>query len=181
MISYLYFFFFKQKTAYERHISDWSSDVCSSDLLAVEQFFSENKLHPDTHTSPAGQHYVAGNIEIICGDIFAMDATMLSGCTGVYDRAVLVALPEPMRARYVDHIYGQLSRQYRGLLLTLDYPQEQMDGPPFSLVDTEVQSLYSAHSNAEIIDRRDILDKEPKFAQRGLTRLDTVVYRLSAR
>src|SRR3546814_11493542 len=30
------FFFFKQKTAYEMRISDWSSDVCSSDLGAVE-------------------------------------------------------------------------------------------------------------------------------------------------
>src|SRR3546814_4362452 len=30
------FFFFKQKTAYEMRISDWSSDVCSSDLLAGE-------------------------------------------------------------------------------------------------------------------------------------------------
>src|SRR3546814_2036491 len=30
---YLFFFFFKQKTAYEMRISDWSSDVCSSDLL----------------------------------------------------------------------------------------------------------------------------------------------------
>src|SRR3546814_6205051 len=28
-----FFFFFKQKTAYEMRISDWSSDVCSSDLL----------------------------------------------------------------------------------------------------------------------------------------------------
>src|SRR3546814_8760225 len=28
-----YFFFFKQKTAYEMRISDWSSDVCSSDLI----------------------------------------------------------------------------------------------------------------------------------------------------
>src|SRR3546814_7750284 len=33
----VYFFFFKQKTAYEMRISDWSSDVCSSDLWAVEQ------------------------------------------------------------------------------------------------------------------------------------------------
>src|SRR3546814_6977048 len=32
-VSWLWFFFFKQKTAYERRISDWSSDVCSSDLL----------------------------------------------------------------------------------------------------------------------------------------------------
>src|SRR3546814_12873706 len=30
----VYFFFFKQKTAYEMRISDWSSDVCSSDLAA---------------------------------------------------------------------------------------------------------------------------------------------------
>src|SRR3546814_2299428 len=30
----MYFFFFKQKTAYEMRISDWSSDVCSSDLRA---------------------------------------------------------------------------------------------------------------------------------------------------
>src|SRR3546814_3536015 len=30
------FFFFKQKTAYEMRISDWSSDVCSSDLAALE-------------------------------------------------------------------------------------------------------------------------------------------------
>src|SRR3546814_10494602 len=32
MYSMLFFFFFKQKTAYEMRISDWSSDVCSSDL-----------------------------------------------------------------------------------------------------------------------------------------------------
>src|SRR3546814_4139840 len=32
-----FFFFFKQKTAYEMRISDWSSDVCSSDLLADER------------------------------------------------------------------------------------------------------------------------------------------------
>src|SRR3546814_2158217 len=31
------FFFFKQKTAYEMRISDWSSDVCSSDLVAIRR------------------------------------------------------------------------------------------------------------------------------------------------
>src|SRR3546814_1878704 len=33
-VSFSFFFFFKQKTAYEMRISDWSSDVCSSDLFA---------------------------------------------------------------------------------------------------------------------------------------------------
>src|SRR3546814_2119443 len=34
LVVFSIFFFFKQKTAYEMRISDWSSDVCSSDLLA---------------------------------------------------------------------------------------------------------------------------------------------------
>src|SRR3546814_8936864 len=41
-----YFFFFKQKTAYEVRISDWSSDVCSSDLPAapVVETFDEGRF-----------------------------------------------------------------------------------------------------------------------------------------
>src|SRR3546814_3806026 len=37
----LFFFFFKQKTAYEMRISDWSSDVCSSDLIG-DDVLTEN-------------------------------------------------------------------------------------------------------------------------------------------
>src|SRR3546814_11907585 len=35
-LSFCFFFFFKQKTAYEMRISDWSSDVCSSDLKEID-------------------------------------------------------------------------------------------------------------------------------------------------
>src|SRR3546814_2593290 len=35
-VYFCFFFFFKQKTAYEMRISDWSSDVCSSDLAEVQ-------------------------------------------------------------------------------------------------------------------------------------------------
>src|SRR3546814_6079491 len=42
MFSLLWFFFFKQKTAYELRISDWSSDVCSSDLPTFSYTFSKN-------------------------------------------------------------------------------------------------------------------------------------------
>src|SRR3546814_4365303 len=41
---YLFFFFFKQKTAYEMRISDWSSDVCSSDL---QQAAHQDQRHDD--------------------------------------------------------------------------------------------------------------------------------------
>src|SRR3546814_9718551 len=55
-----YFFFFKQKTAYEMRISDWSSDVCSSDLGP--------SVYRDTVAPGAtGLHHVA----IIAGDFDA--------------------------------------------------------------------------------------------------------------
>src|SRR3546814_10319750 len=41
------FFFFKQKTAYEMRISDWSSDVCSSDLARDEDFGVEGVIVVD--------------------------------------------------------------------------------------------------------------------------------------
>src|SRR3546814_535435 len=44
----IYFFFFKQKTAYEMRISDWSSDVCSSDLrLAVNTLVAKELISED--------------------------------------------------------------------------------------------------------------------------------------
>src|SRR3546814_18198956 len=42
---YLCFVFFKQKTAYEMRISDWSSDVCSSDLEIVARFHTQQAAH----------------------------------------------------------------------------------------------------------------------------------------
>src|SRR3546814_4973900 len=45
LISLFVFFFFKQKTAYEMRISDWSSDVCSSDLWAMRLTYSGEFIH----------------------------------------------------------------------------------------------------------------------------------------
>src|SRR3546814_4661593 len=42
----LFIFFFKQKTAYEMRISDWSSDVCSSDLLMLAAHVEDMIDHP---------------------------------------------------------------------------------------------------------------------------------------
>src|SRR3546814_16029977 len=44
------FLFFKQKTAYEMRISDWSSDVCSSDLLSIEMGARGGMIAPDEKT-----------------------------------------------------------------------------------------------------------------------------------
>src|SRR3546814_2137520 len=46
-VFFMCFFFFKQKTAYEMRISDWSSDVCSSDLAEIETRVCVTAQHRD--------------------------------------------------------------------------------------------------------------------------------------
>src|SRR3546814_3446334 len=67
MYLFLFFFFFKQKTAYEMRISDWSSDVCSSDLVGSimspysEKFDCKNSDHGQCiHPDRAYEDAVAG-------------------------------------------------------------------------------------------------------------------------
>src|SRR3546814_2178374 len=47
VIMFFCFFFFKQKTAYEMRISDWSSDVCSSDLCVNHDVAGDRRGHTE--------------------------------------------------------------------------------------------------------------------------------------
>ena len=149
--------------------------------LAVEQFFSEHQLRPTHRESPYGIHYVAGEIELICGDAFALDSRILADCAGVYDRAALIALPVDMRQRYAGQLYARLPSGCRGLLVTLEYPPQQKEGPPFPVDEDEVRRLYARDWRVEVLERRDILASQPGFIAEGVTALHTAAYRLLRR
>lgn len=149
--------------------------------IAVEEFFDEHGLEPEVSESTYGVHYRAGGIELICGDAFALDAAVLADCTAVFDRAALIALPAPLRRRYVDEVYPRLPAGCRGLVITLEYPQHEKDGPPFSVGEDEVRELYGRAWNVTTLERRDILAQQPKFVEEGVSALDTAVYRIDQR
>lgn len=146
--------------------------------LAVEQFFEEAGLVPERRSSACGEHYLAGPIEIVRGDAFALDDALLADVAGVYDRAALIALPPALRRRYLDTLYARLPSGCRGLLLTLEYPQAEKEGPPFSVEQDEVEALFLPSWQVEFVERRDILAQEPGFRAEGVTALSTAVYRL---
>ena len=148
--------------------------------LAIAQFFAENGLHPQVHESRYGRYYTAGAIELICGDVFALDAAALADCAGVYDRAALIALPPAMRERYVTELHTRLPAGCRGLLITLEYPQAEKPGPPFSVDEHEVRRLYADRWSIDLLERRDILASQPSFIAEGITALATAVYRLQS-
>src|SRR3546814_1839627 len=59
----VFFFFFKQKTAYEMRISDWSSDVCSSDLADSEEQHERQKYRDQqAHALPPRKFQTHGAI-----------------------------------------------------------------------------------------------------------------------
>jgi thiopurine S-methyltransferase len=149
--------------------------------LAIDQFIEEHGLQPEVSESRYGTHYVAGGVEIIRGDVFALDAEALADCSVVFDRAALIALPPELRHRYARETYALLPQGCRGLLITLEYPQHEKQGPPFSVDEAEVRELFDEQWYAEVLERRDILEQQPSFSAEGVTALDTLVYRLIRR
>src|SRR5690348_9925423 len=149
--------------------------------LAIEQFFAEHALQPQLRAAAYGTQYIAGTIEIIQADIFAIDKSSIAECGAIYDRAALIALPPPMRERYAREVYDRLPAGCRGLLITLEYPQHEMQGPPFSVEEHEVQRLFGEHWDIELLERRDILADQTTFSEQGVTALNTAVYALRKR
>ena len=146
---------------------------------AVEAFFSEQGLAPQISRRGDFKVYQTGLIEVWCGDFFALDAQAVAGCSALYDRAALIALPPLMRAQYAERLTALLGRGCQGLLVTLDYDQVQKAGPPFAVSDAEVRVLLGEHWALDRLEEQDILGESWKFVQDGVTRLDERVYRLT--
>ncbi len=148
--------------------------------LAVAQFFAENGLRPEIRDTHYGRHYEAGGIELILGDAFGLDADLLRDCDAVFDRAALIALPPELRRRYANELYAKLPAGCRGLLITLEYPQAERDGPPFSVPGDEVRALYGRDWDIDLLERRPIPPEHPGFVS-GVSKLDTAAYALRRR
>lgn len=138
--------------------------------LPIEQFFAEQQWQPTITQQKDGLHYRAGRIEIIEADLFQVDRATLAGCQAVYDRGALIAQPQEQRARYLDHIYAALPTGCRGLLLTVDYMQSEMAGPPFAVTAAELET-HLAEWQVERLQREDILAASPRFVQQGVSHL----------
>lgn len=145
---------------------------------AVSDLFASLDYPPDLAPWQGGNRYRHGNLTVFQGDIFALQPGELGAVDAIYDRAALIALPDAMRERYANHLMA-LTDKAPQLLITLEYDQQQMDGPPFSIGEQQVQTLYGAGYNIESLSRKMILDHEPFFRERGLTALYENVFLLT--
>jgi thiopurine S-methyltransferase len=149
--------------------------------IALEAFCMENGIPARRRLRDGFEVYEDANLELICGDFFALTPAMLNDVAAVYDRAALISWSEELRSSYVRHLVGLLKPGTQMLLHALEYPQAQMAGPPFSLERREIERLFAPCFSIRELDRRDILASEPRLRARGVSELSEVCYLMARR
>jgi thiopurine S-methyltransferase len=155
---------------------------CELSQAAVEQFFTENSLaysmSPEIASAGKLNQFDAEQVVIYQGDIFALTTNELPDVKAFYDRAALIAWPESMRLAYVEKLAKLVPPESLGLLITLDYPQEALKGPPFAVSNDWVVANMSEYFDVELLSCEDVLSDNPRFVNKEVPWLTESVYKL---
>ncbi len=136
---------------------------------AVEEFFSEKNLKPETTRFADFTLYSTGNIEIWCGDFMKLPPRNIRHVQLIYDKAALVALPPKMRESYAKKVQQFCGPDTKILLHHFVYEQQEMPGPPFSVPADEINDLFSERFSITLLEKEELKISEfQKFAKRGL-------------
>ncbi len=140
--------------------------------IAVRAFFSE-QLYTPTVTTISGQHelYQFDELRIYRGDYFTAP---IQPVDIIYDRAAMIALPKEIQNDYVEKLKSLLLPAGKILLVTLDYQQEEMSGPPYSIPASKVRELFQG-LKVTLLAREDANEEHHRI-KKGLTRFAEEVW-----
>jgi thiopurine S-methyltransferase len=145
---------------------------------AVRAFFDEAGLPFQMERERHLLRYSHAAITVYCGDVMDLTGLHLRGVGGVYDRAGLIALPPRMRGHYADHLQRIVPDGSRMLLLTLEYDQSQVPGPPHAVLEAEVRSLFEERCRVDGLCRAPARALPPVFAEAGVAEAFEAAYRI---
>jgi thiopurine S-methyltransferase len=147
--------------------------------VALESFCMEQGISARRRVLEHFDVYEAPRLRLYRGNFFALTPDLLGPVSAVFDRAALISWAPELRADYVAHITALTGPGTQTLLVTMEYAQSEMTGPPFSLGADEVDRLYGGGHAIQRLSREDVLANEPRLRSRGLTQLHEVCYRLT--
>ena len=135
-------------------------DVVGVELspVACEAFFVKDgftKTVEDSHEIYKG-HGPLKCVTIIGGDLFTLTSKTVGQIDFVYDRAAVIALPPEMRKEYAKQICLLAKGATAGLAITLEYPQSEKSGTPFSVPVQELTGLYGAGFDVGLLESTDL-------------------------
>ena len=129
---------------------------------ACHAFFQEHGLDYEAvdargHVRFCGRGTAEG-ITVLCGDAFSLTPDDIGPIDAWYDRAAVVALPPSFRAPYADWVAGLMRPGAVGFMLTFDYPQAEMMGPPYSVGVADVQGHFGTHFDMQLHETLDLTE-----------------------
>jgi len=145
---------------------------------AIVAFFEENHLDVQIERKENFSIYYTSMLTFYCGDYFNLSKAILSDVKAVFDRAALIALPPDMRKSYVEKSKYILPPSAQTLLITMEYRQSEMSGPPFSVLEEEVHAFYDKSHSVSLLETFDVLAENPQFVKKGLTAMVEKAYSL---
>jgi len=137
--------------------------------IAAQQFFSNQEISPNITSYAGFKIYASETISIWCGDFLKLPGYKLPDFDLIYDKAALVALPPQMRKNYVKKIM-HIAGPYTNILLhSFSYNQHEMNGPPFSVPESEVEAHFGNEFSITVLEKNSLnTEKYQKFKKRGL-------------
>ncbi|MGQ8364563.1 thiopurine S-methyltransferase [Glaciecola sp. 1036] len=127
-------------------------EVVACELVesAVIELFSSLDVNPEIIQLDNHKKYSVQSLTVYVGDIFQLDAELLGPVDFTYDRAAFVAMPESMRDDYVVQVV-KLTKAAPQLLITYDYDQELIQGPPFSHSKNSIHDSYQEYFALDLL------------------------------
>jgi thiopurine S-methyltransferase len=147
--------------------------------VALESFFMEHGIPARRRVLGGFDAYEADGFTLFGGDYFELTPALLGSVSAVYDRAALISWTPAAREAYVKHLTQLTGPATQMLLIVVEFPPQQMKGPPFPLTRDAIDDLYADHYSIEELGRHEILELEPRLKARGLTELREVCYRMT--
>ncbi|MBT3722119.1 MAG: thiopurine S-methyltransferase [Gammaproteobacteria bacterium] len=147
--------------------------------VAIQSFFEESGIGFEKEELEKLVVYKAENITLYQGDYMNLQDKYLKNCKLVYDRASIVAIESFNRKTYKRKMLEIIPAATPMLLVTLDYDQNIMQGPPFSVPVSEITQLYQPEYKLELLQSSEQIEERPKWRDIGLQSLLESALRLS--
>jgi thiopurine S-methyltransferase len=143
---------------------------------AARAFFAERGVEPQVGRAGPHLSLSTGGVTIVVADFFAVDPALVGRFPAVWDRAALIAVPPEQQRPYLERLRALVADDGRVLLVTYDH--DLPGGPPYPVSGGDVERLSAGLFTPEPLEDEDILAEEPRFRERGATRIHERLYLL---
>lgn len=163
-----------------RFLADFGSVVgVELSKIAIRDFFSEWDTAPLVSSVEGTSSSTANNVTLLEANFFDVPSSFAANFTHAYDRAAMIALPPEMQMDYVRKLSELLQSSGQVLCITIEYPEDELSGPPFSIGVDAMSARASPYFDIECLSSENTWRPDSRLADEGLTELITHVFRLT--